>query len=118
VNSPICRFHSDDLTLQRSPTDLRRGDGREETDQTLSMLPQNFLQPLRHPFWLVLQPSEQEDADGFLPFPKDKVAKILNIASDEKTTVLNTPSEHSAIGGLRWEHFSHPNHFVACFSEG
>ncbi|MFA0775895.1 MAG: hypothetical protein THHGLFOP_001420, partial [Candidatus Fervidibacter sp.] len=43
------------------------------------MLPQNFLQPLRHPFRLVLQPSEQEDADGFLPFPKDKVAKILNI---------------------------------------
>jgi hypothetical protein len=97
---------------------LRGGDGREETEQTLSMLPQNFLQPLRHPFRLALQPSEQKDADGFLPFPKDKFAKILNIASDEKTSVLNTPSEHSAIGGLRWEHFSHPNHFVACFSEG
>jgi hypothetical protein len=91
---------------------LRGGDGREETDQTLSMLPQNFPQPLRHPFRLVLQPSEQKDADGFLPFPKDKVAKILNIASDEKTTVLKGEPQKEFVGDGVREKFPRPKGLV------
>jgi hypothetical protein len=91
---------------------LRGGDGREETDQTLSMLPQNFLQPLRHPFRLVLQPSEQEDADGFLPFPKDKVAKILNIASDKKTSVLKGEPQKEFVGDGVREKFPRPKGLV------
>ena len=76
------------------------------------MLPQNFLQPLRYPFRLVSQPSEQEDADGFLPFPKDKFAKILNIASDEKTTVLKGELQKEFVRcGIR-EKFPRPKGLV------
>ena len=91
---------------------MRGSDGRDETEQTFSMFPQNFLQPLRQPYRLVLQPSEQKDADGFLPFPKDKFAKILNIASDKKTPLLKgEPQKEFVRGGVR-EKFPRPKGLV------